>query len=98
MARARPAIDGDRWTVQIVADRPALDLKAGDTLHVVAQTWIDCDCRYQARDGEIYIVQTMMDGTYRVTCRAGLSRAITAEQLHGRIVGRVARVQKGARA
>lgn len=98
VALSRPVDARDRWEVRINADMPVFDLRAGDTLHVVSQTWIDCDCRYQARDGAIYIIQSMMDGTYRVTNQAGFSKALTTEELSGRIVGRVTRVQKGARA
>ena len=77
------------WIVTVNTDLPALALLAGDVLAVRSQDRWDCDALYQTVTGDVVKIQTLFDGTVRITAPDGAESILAMTEAHGLICGLV---------
>jgi hypothetical protein len=83
-------------TVTITADMPALGLRAGQDVTLRLSGKIDCDAIFAFQDGTFARLQTLFDGTYRVTGATGPMRIIARADLPP-VLGWIVQHREGGR-
>ena len=70
-----------RVTITITANMPALGLRAGQGVTLHLSGTIDCDSVFAFHDGSFARLQSLFDGTYRVTGATGPTQIVARADL-----------------
>lgn len=79
---------GARYSLHVHADLPGLPVKAGMVLDIEVTDRVDCDAVFHLADGSLARMQSMFDGTYRVTRQDGTVQIVPCAAMKGQVQGR----------